>query len=762
LDSDIDLGATYAYYFSGSLAGITDTYAFLGIEPTAYLGLRAEGYAQMQYISERVKLIDTLAWPGLAVKGIAAVGPTMDVWGQLQTIVTLSGSMQVGVRFNFQRNEWFWPDNADSERLNKILDVKDTPAPQSSVQPVFNAIVQATADLNVLVTPEANLGIRILKLVDAQLVAYINTTLNFHAGLSGVAATTGHAYSYDYSVNFIYNLGYGAVANLLGYNWFAKRHDLFVPPKTVRLCCDQFIDSTDNTVPVKRDVSTIGIKAPRRGLLNSPNGDELKPADSELNFDKHYDPENYTVATDHLFKRQKNPNGNPAVQPDAQFSISQLFQCPDACKANTDATPGGNTSPARRGLVPRANTNAACGTTLPDFRINCNIFADNTVQNSLIPGICTGEIEFLNRIGHAYQDFVMTYDFEPVPNPKPANYQSRADARREFSCGRSGQGCEGANRQLLLGTGIDGLTSCDEFPFATTEEGGSFYGNLPVNPQAVGMKCVPRWQQVIQGNCNRIIGEMSTNVAWADSASNNIQFNWQQWRDPSQIWTSGNNPPFNRFARYPSVIPQANNVPIADYVVSRGTLGYMFKRNFTYGLAWPNLATDGAQWGSQAFQRYTSGTPSGPFSSTDARTVICSMNHFGQTDVYRYGAYNGLCVNQNEVRNLPGYGNVVSWVQCKISFVGSIGPAKRSVYDQSIEKVEIPEDAEPLGWMPVEAAKRMGVHIPATVTPIKSGRRSGHSDPSSRSEEGERSGEDKTPVLPTQVYVFKDALQMVT
>jgi len=32
----------------------------------------------------RKKIIDTLGYPGLAIKGIAAVGPTLDVYGEVR------------------------------------------------------------------------------------------------------------------------------------------------------------------------------------------------------------------------------------------------------------------------------------------------------------------------------------------------------------------------------------------------------------------------------------------------------------------------------------------------------------------------------------------------------------------------------------------------------------------------------------------------------------------------------------------------------
>lgn len=85
LDASIQMDATYAYYFSGTLLppDITGTYAYFGLEPSAYLGLKITGDAKLQYTSDRRKLVDTLGYPGLSIKGIASVGPTLDVYGQV-------------------------------------------------------------------------------------------------------------------------------------------------------------------------------------------------------------------------------------------------------------------------------------------------------------------------------------------------------------------------------------------------------------------------------------------------------------------------------------------------------------------------------------------------------------------------------------------------------------------------------------------------------------------------------------------------------
>lgn len=91
LDADVEMEATYAYYFSGTIVPpvVTGTYAFFSLEPSAYLGLRMTGNARMQAGTGRKKLLDTISYPGLAIKGIAAVGPTLDLYGEVNQCLAI-------------------------------------------------------------------------------------------------------------------------------------------------------------------------------------------------------------------------------------------------------------------------------------------------------------------------------------------------------------------------------------------------------------------------------------------------------------------------------------------------------------------------------------------------------------------------------------------------------------------------------------------------------------------------------------------------
>lgn len=108
LDTNIGMNSQYAYYFAGTIIppAVTDTYFYFSLEPSAYLGIRILGNARLQYSSGRQKLIDTLSYPGLSIKGIASVGPTLDVFGEVSQPFLLQelSSGAEHVRFAFP-----WP-----------------------------------------------------------------------------------------------------------------------------------------------------------------------------------------------------------------------------------------------------------------------------------------------------------------------------------------------------------------------------------------------------------------------------------------------------------------------------------------------------------------------------------------------------------------------------------------------------------------------------------------------------------------------------
>ncbi|KAL8692321.1 MAG: hypothetical protein Q9218_002638, partial [Villophora microphyllina] len=277
LDTDVEMEATYAYYFSGTIVppAVTGTYAYFSLEPSAYLGLRLTGNARLQATTGRKKLLDTISYPGLAIKGIAAVGPTLDLYGEIAGVVQIKGEMRAGARLNFGKAEVYWPqDDAANDKYQKLLGLKDetTHPSQDLIVPTFDAKVQVDAQIDIKVTPEANMGLRV--------GGFVNTSLSFQANFTGkISSKSGPENSYHYGVYLLYNLGYGAFATIKFFpNWALKPRNAYNPPKrfTIYENSGSFAALSKRTI----DAPTVPApKFPRRGLVTDWHGAEISPVD---------------------------------------------------------------------------------------------------------------------------------------------------------------------------------------------------------------------------------------------------------------------------------------------------------------------------------------------------------------------------------------------------------------------------------------------------------------------------------------------------
>lgn len=81
-DLNADMNARWAYYASGTLVPprMNNTYAFFGLEPQASIIMTVDGSVTLRYKSERIQIMDPIGYPGLQIKGILAIGPTLSLW----------------------------------------------------------------------------------------------------------------------------------------------------------------------------------------------------------------------------------------------------------------------------------------------------------------------------------------------------------------------------------------------------------------------------------------------------------------------------------------------------------------------------------------------------------------------------------------------------------------------------------------------------------------------------------------------------------
>lgn len=100
----------------------------------------------MQYTSARQPLIATLSYPGLAIKGIASVGPTLDIFDQVCDIpqylsrkytdfclikiigvIQIVGTMQIGATYNFEKCEVYFPETLIVQVIKPFRTWLETP-----------------------------------------------------------------------------------------------------------------------------------------------------------------------------------------------------------------------------------------------------------------------------------------------------------------------------------------------------------------------------------------------------------------------------------------------------------------------------------------------------------------------------------------------------------------------------------------------------------------------------------------------------------
>ncbi|KAF3058357.1 hypothetical protein GL218_05328 [Daldinia childiae] len=627
LEANIQMDATYAYYFQGQFIPpkSPEVYAYLGMEPSAYVGLHLVGNAMMQYTSGRKKIIDTLAYPGLAVKGIAAVGPTLDVYGEIRGKITIHGEANAGATLNFGKAEVYWPsDAAESESAQQLLGLDSTarkPAPDT-IAPTFEAGVELDAQLDVIVTPEANVGIKIgggslvsATIMDAQLTGYVMGDLSFQA--SGQADTNTGVFQYSYGVYAFYNIGYKATAAILGLiNWATGPQQAYTPDKRINI-----YGPISGEIPLHS----------KRGLEEPHDTSENITTGSRLNL---------------VPRADGDDDGLSPNTPD----FTQQLSCPLGSSADVK---------------------------LPELRFNCDLFGPVQVLpfgsglSYLQRGMCDGWKTMSPR------PTVLTYSTDGPRNM----------ARRNQQCPQGY--CENAQKQLSDTTGRDGssigrlkpLLECDEAPWASSEEGGDY---LPSNERSA--TCVPGYQNGGWGgsSCQKMVGDLSTNWGQLDPTlglddSQKVD-NWLKWRADSDSWTTVKAVGAN--TQRPVTYP--NNQPNPDGMATRpdSQTSWLFRRNYTWSLA--EDTADASQWWGATGRAFVTKSYTGP---AGWDSVLCALNTFGQDNLFKIdvtSGYNGYCLRGPQYTT-KGWQYVYHAAQCKITF-GTV--TKRSINGSEAVDVE--------------------------------------------------------------------------
>lgn len=601
-DLQLVMDTRYAYYFSGTVVtpNVTDMYAFVRTQPKVIAGITLSGDASLAYATEPKRLINTLTYPGLAIKGIAAVGPSLDIWGQLDGSVTVSGLMRAGVTYTLKPIEMYMP-NTDTTHDRAEKDLNSSSIDQEGLSPTFEANVQAQVDFNVRVSPEINMGIkvggqigpfdvsespRILVnsrsrhiadfkifqwqglLVDAHVSAFANTSLNFNAQASGADVNSKYNWAYNYEIALWYRIGLSALATIKFYGeWRSNTYypvdwqkiKLFGPdepitsgvesPEASKRLRRRWIWSDDPLPNAVFDTPSMQIWTAEKAY------EHVTLKVDGLSDGSRYGNESWEIST-----RQENNEHADDSKSDLEFTVGgNKFTCnqmPATCGGSMNDDTGdietrdlgqwyGSLNSHSLSHTKRAPSATDDCAVLPRLFYNCKTaFMDwtfvvppaqgGTGNPNTMSGIC-------RTLDHLMDDYrsvntqrgrfsstrslcrhngcTLTYD-AGATNQRTRRNQA---CRTRTTPRRSKCRLDNTVRKTWL-WGANGnppstdLTSCDEFPFASSEEGGNNYDSDGADMVSLfGTKtvCVPTWQQSLQGNCN---GKYSSyNRTWTSS-----------------------------------------------------------------------------------------------------------------------------------------------------------------------------------------------------------------------------------------------------
>ncbi|KAF3229694.1 hypothetical protein TWF106_000082 [Orbilia oligospora] len=659
-----DMNARWAYYLTGTIVPLRldETYAYFSVAPDAELSLEILGNAELKYPEKRVKIIDTLSYPGLSVKGIAAVGPTLDLWGSMAGKLTISGKLKAGTKIKLPQYEMYYPMDQTAAPYEKFgMDAQQVQRAEG-ITPILEASVSAEADLDISLVPEINLGIQFglkggTKIVDAQIVGFMNNTVNFNlkAQAQGGIGSGGSA-SYDFVVSYFYNFGFGGRASFISFfNWVMRARQLF-PGRGKQV-----------------------ILYEKHGAISTPQSRRSLPEPIE----------NATfgildgVGTDFLGKRDLVKR---VGWEDVASFAKGLLDCNDGGRcAGGGCTNGAcdlQSSPrSKRSLVSkRADEEPeeplpleVCDTSVPNIYWNCKYFEDHIVTPR--PGLQSDPQWSYFGVCHNMRNGFAVLNAGLTVTLNMEGTKRDGQNRRDQMCGKYGsyhpnqdlsltafpgendriqgaiddqsnnlvwaQHCKAESSRLnsfKFGagewplTGNENWLTCDEFPFASTIEGG--------NPAQGVRACTPGYQQGYQ---SVLIGNfglwMNERVSWKNEDGTNEE-TWVEWIK----WDH----------------PLHRDEPVYKWLQSQGK-----RRTFAVGIF------DSAHGPPQGMVIDPSGSD-----TTDWNNIVAVINLRGNSQ-YRLGAQgtikkNAMCVDHDADTIPTPWGDKPNIKSCRVRFVGDV------------------------------------------------------------------------------------------
>ena len=247
----------------------------------------------------------------------------------------------------------------------------------------------------------------------------------------------------------------------------------------------------------------------------------------------------------------------------------------------------------------------------------------------------------------------------PLDSPQT----SRKESRRSQSCGNELVSCVSDNEILYKAIGYRPpkwpsvqMLECDEYPWASSEEGGNW---KPDNERS--RACVPRVQNNQGGACVEMLSAIKQNVGQmepVEPSTGRVDM-WAPWgKDTNkEVWytTDSVGGVNNRLTEYDNDVPVPVGWSEAQWRAyqtpqdcAKGKCSWVFKRNYTF-----NIVQDASD-GTDLWDATGKSVVGGKFAIRNANgygSILCAVNIFGQDTYYKEPmdaagrVYNALCYN---------------------------------------------------------------------------------------------------------------------
>ncbi|PIL32554.1 hypothetical protein GSI_05257 [Ganoderma sinense ZZ0214-1] len=187
----------YGFYLEGTLfpPAINQAYVYVSSHGSATIGLELAGRAAASYNSNKVAIIPPVFWPGLSYPGIVSIGPSLNIYGQLQGSLAVSGNIGASVTYPFPEvHVSLGIVGSDPSQNDRGIESSvETIVATYDVAPTFD--VSLSGSLSIHAIPEASLTFDLLPNTPVHVGAraYVAldgaVTLSFAADTSAVDAS---------------------------------------------------------------------------------------------------------------------------------------------------------------------------------------------------------------------------------------------------------------------------------------------------------------------------------------------------------------------------------------------------------------------------------------------------------------------------------------------------------------------------------------------------------------------------------------------